>query len=92
VMRRSIAQQRWLLTMGEMAVGRVTKQWTVRTGNGIRYEFTTRGGETISGMTTDSSRRLLVGMNVPIFYEPQNPKNQVAISAAFYEVVPPGEK
>ena len=87
VTRRSLAQQRWLLTMGEVASGRVTKQWTARNGNGIRYEFTGPAGEIISGMTTDSARGLLVGMNVPIFYDPQDPKKQVALCAAFYEVV-----
>ena len=92
VMRRSLAQQRWLLTMGELSMGRVTKQWTARNGNGIRYEFTTPAGGAFSGMTTDSARQLLVGMSVPIFYDPQGPKKQVALCAAFYEVVLPGRK
>jgi hypothetical protein len=91
-MRRSLAQQRWLLTMGEVAMGRVTKQWTARNGNGIRYDFTTPSGEMISGISTDSARELLVGMSVPIFYDPQNPKKQVASCAAFFEVVLHGEK
>jgi hypothetical protein len=92
ITRRSLAQQRWLLTMGEVAAGRVTKQWTARNANGIRYEFTGQAGETISGTTTDSARELLVGMSVPIFYDPRNPKKQVAPCAAFYEVVMAGER
>jgi hypothetical protein len=92
VMRRSLAQQRRLLAMGELAMARVTKQWTARNGNGVRYEFTTPTGETLSGMTTDNSRQLLVGMSLPIFYDPQQPKKQVAPCAAFYEVVLPGQK
>jgi hypothetical protein len=90
--RRSLAQQRRLLAMGELAMARVTKQWTARNGNGIRYEFTTQTGEILSGMTTDNSRQLLVGMSLPVFYDPQQPKKQVAPCAAFYEVVLPGQK
>jgi hypothetical protein len=30
-------------------------------------------------------------MNVPIFYDPQNPKKQLALCASFYEVVLPGK-
>ena len=92
VMRRSLVQQRWLLAMGELAMGRVTKQWIARNGNGIRYEFTTPAGETLSRMTIDNARQLLAGMSVPIFYDPQQPKKQVALCASFYEVVLPGEE
>jgi hypothetical protein len=90
-MRRSLTQQRWLLTLGDLAMARVTKQWTARNGHGIRYEFTTPAGETFSRMTTDYARLLLVGMSVPIFYDSQRPKKQVGLCAAFYEVVLPGE-
>jgi hypothetical protein len=91
VMQRSLAQQRWLLAEGELAMARVTKQWAARNGHGIHYEFTAPTGETFSRMTTDSARRLLVGMTVPIFYDSEEPKKQVAACAAFYEVVMPGE-
>jgi hypothetical protein len=92
LMRRSLLQQRHLLTLGEIAMARVTKQWAARNGNGIRYEFTTPAGETFSRMSSDSARLLDVGMSVPIFYDRQEPKKQVALSAAFYEVVLPGER
>jgi hypothetical protein len=92
VMRRSLVQQRWLLAMGELAMGRVTKQWIARNGNGIRYEFTAPAGETLSRMTIDNARQLLAGMSVPIFYDPRQPKKQVALCASFYEVVLPGEE
>jgi hypothetical protein len=88
-MRRSLVQQKWLLSMGEVTMGRVTKQWNARNGNGIRYEFTTPTGETISRITTDASRQLLPGMSVPIFYDPRQPKKQVALCASFYEVQSP---
>ena len=91
-MRRTLARQRELLSMGEVAMARVTKQWTARNGNGIRYEFTDPAGGTISGMTTDSARELVVGMSMPVFYDRENPKRQVALCAAFYEVVTLPEK
>ena len=87
VMRRSLVQQRWLLAEGEIAMARVTKQWVARNGHGIRYEFTAPNGETFSRMTTDNAHQLTVGMNVPVFYDPDEPKKQVAVCAAFYEVV-----
>ncbi|MGD0906602.1 MAG: zinc ribbon domain-containing protein [Candidatus Acidiferrales bacterium] len=92
LMRRSLLEQRRLLTLGEMAMARVTKQWAARNGNGIRYEFTTPAGEAFARMSTDSARLLDVGMNVPIFYDRQEPKKQVALSAAFYEVALPEER
>ena len=91
VMRRSLVQQRWLLAEGEIAMALVTKQWAARNGHGIRYEFTTPEGEAFSRMTTDYARQLLAGMSVPIFYDPEEPKKQVALCAAFYELVLPGQ-
>ena len=91
VMQRALARERELLGEGEVVMGRVTKQWTARNGSGIRYEFTTASGETISRMTTDFARQLLEGMTVPVFYDPLEPKKQVALCAAFYEVVLPGQ-
>ena len=92
MMRRSLVQQRWLLEMGSLAVGCVTKQWIARSGFGIRYEFMTASGETISRATTDTSSQLLEGMSVPVFYDPLAPKKQVALCASFYEIVLPGKE
>ena len=66
-------------------MARVTKQWAARNGYGIHYEFTTPEGEAFSRMSTDNARQLLVGMTVPIFYDPEEiRKKQVALCAAFY--------
>jgi hypothetical protein len=92
VMQRALARERELLGEGEVVMGRVTKQWTARNGSGIRYEFTTASGETISRMTTDFARQLSEGMTVPVFYDLLEPKKQVALCAAFYEVVLPGQR
>jgi hypothetical protein len=91
-MRRSLLEQRRLLELGEIAMARVSKQWAARNGFGIRYEFTAPGGESFSRISTDGARLLTVGMSVPVFYDRQEPKRQVALSAAFFEVVLPGER
>jgi hypothetical protein len=92
VMLRTINQQKELLAEGEMAVARVTKRWIARNGPNIRYEFTTPLGEHFSRGAADASRQLAVGMNVPIFYDQQRPKRQLAMCASFYEVILPGQE
>jgi hypothetical protein len=91
VLMRTIQQQKVLLAEGEMATARVTKRWIARNGPNIRYEFTTPLGEHFSRSTADASRTLSVGMNVPVFYDSQRPKRQLALCASFYEVILPGE-
>jgi hypothetical protein len=89
--RRGLARERRLLAEGEVALGRVTRQWSSRNGNGIRYEFTTATGETISRSATDYSRQFYEGMSVPVFYEAQQPKRQIALCGSFYEIELPGD-
>ena len=90
-MRRSLARQRRLVAFGELAMARVTKQWIARNGNGIRYEFTTPGGENFSRMTTDYSRQLLDGDERAHFLRSAAAEKRVALCAAFYEVILPGQ-
>lgn len=91
IMLRTLGQQKLLLAEGEMTTARVTKKWAARNGPNIRYEFTTPLGEHFSRSASDGSRQLSVGMNVPLFYDSQRPKKQLALCASFYEVVTPGE-
>jgi hypothetical protein len=91
LMKRGLAHERRLLAEGELALGRVTRQWSSRNGNGIRYEFATQAGETISRSATDYSRQFYEGMSVPVFYETQQPKKQIALCGSFYEIELPGE-
>jgi hypothetical protein len=91
VMLNVIGRQKRLLAEGEMATALVTKRWMARNGPNIYYEFSTPLGEHFSRGASDGSRRLSVGMKVPIFYDPQSPKKQLALCASFYEVVLPGE-
>ena len=92
LMLRTIGRQKSLLAEGEMAMARVTKRWSARNGPNINYEFTTPLGEQFSRSAADGSGRLSVGMDVPIFYDPQKPKKQLALSASFYEVILPGKE
>jgi hypothetical protein len=87
-----IGRQKRLLADGEIAMAHVTKRWMARNGPNIFYEFTTPLGEHFSRGAADGSRQLSVGMNVPIFYDPQKPKRQLALCASFYEVVLPAEE
>lgn len=92
VMLNVIGRQKRLLAEGEIATARVTKQWMARNGPNIYYEFSTPLGEHFSRGAADGSRQLSVGMNLPVFYDPQKPKRQLALCASFYEVVLPGKE
>lgn len=92
LMLRQITRQKPLLTDGEIAMARVTKRRAARHGPTIRYEFRTPLGEQFSRGASDGSGRLSVGMSVPVFYDPRNPKRQLALCGSFYEVMLPGEE
>ncbi len=92
LMLRTITQQKALLTEGEIATARVTQRRLARHGPTIRYEFTTPLGEHFSREASDGPGQLSRGMNVPIFYDPQSPKKQLALCASFYEVVLRGKE
>jgi hypothetical protein len=92
VMLNVIGRQKRLLADGEIAMAHVTKRWMARNGPNIFYEFTTPLGEHFSRGAADGSRQLSVGMNLPIFYDPQKPKRQLALCASFFEVVLPGKE
>lgn len=92
VMLNMIGRQKALLAEGEIATAQVTKRWMARNGPNIRYEFSTPLGEHFTRGAADSSGQLAVGMNVPIFYDLQSPKKQLALCASFYEVVLPGKE
>ncbi|HLJ24598.1 MAG TPA: hypothetical protein VKT71_10870 [Candidatus Acidoferrales bacterium] len=87
-----VARQKQLMAEGEVAVARVTRQWQTHRGPAIRYEFTTLRGEQLLGGASDGSRTLTVGMSVPVFYDAQKPKRQLALCASFFEVNVPGRE
>ena len=87
-----VARQKQLMAEGEVAIARVTRQWQTHRGPAIRYEFTTLRGEQLLGGAGDGSRQLAVGMSVPVFYDAQKPKRQLALCASFFEVNVPGRE
>jgi len=84
---RSMARERELLENGELTLGRVTKRWDTRDGATIYYEFQDASGQTHKHSGMDYSRRIEIGMGVPVFYDRDNPKRQIAACAALHEVV-----
>lgn len=87
-----VARQKQLMAEGEVAIARVTRRWQTHRGPAIRYEFMTLRGEHLQGGAGDGSRQLAVGMNVPVFYDAQKPKRQLALCASFFEVNEPGRE
>jgi Protein of unknown function (DUF3592) len=83
---RIYVRHRQLVSNGEVVLGRITKNYGgARNGQYLRYEFNAQSGETLSKIRT-SWKLLDVGMRIPVFYDPYNPKKQVALFAAYYEV------
>ena len=77
-----------LISEGEIAIGRITR---VDSGRliWVHYEFDTPSGERVTRMGTTFRIDLCPGVRVPIFYDRENPKKQVALCASFFEVVSP---
>ncbi|HET6145595.1 MAG TPA: hypothetical protein VFE02_18980 [Candidatus Acidoferrales bacterium] len=92
VVANVVGKQKQLLADGEISMARVTDRVLARNGPNIRYEFITPLGEHFSGSAQDGTRKLSVGMNVPVFYDALNPRHQLALCASFYEVELPGMK
>lgn len=76
-----------LLQNGEIAVGRVTKQWLNKNNSSIAYEFTDFRGDTHRGVGSDYTKKLYSGMPVTIFYDAHNPQRQIAYCSTFHEIV-----
>ena len=88
----AVLRQKPLLTDGEVAAARVTKRWAARHGPRIQYEFTTPLGQRFSRSASDGPGQLSAGMSVPVFYDAQRPKRQLALCASLYEIVMPGKE
>ena len=91
-------RQRRLITGGELAMARITRQTTRSAGsarNGgrssrqyIYYEFQDYFGRKVSRREMDFTRSLYEGMEVPVFYDPQNTENSLPICASYYRIQP----
>jgi hypothetical protein len=76
-----------LLEKGEITLAKVTRQWTDEHGSQINYEFKDFQGGDHRQMAHDYTTKLYAGMSVPVFYDRDNPKRQVAYCATLHEVV-----
>jgi hypothetical protein len=77
-----------LLENGEVVLARVTRQWSGSKGaSSIECEFTDYQGQFHKLIAADNSKKLYTGMSVPVFYDRDNPKRNVAACASLHEVV-----
>lgn len=87
--RRGMVRHKNPMENGAVAMARVTGQRTLKSNSIITYEFEDAEGKTIAGSGNDLTRSLYEGMSVPVFYDAQNSKRQVAACASFFEIVNP---
>jgi hypothetical protein len=77
-----------LLENGEIALAKVTRQWTGnKNGSSIECEFKDFSGQVHKLIAPDNTRNLFQSMSVPVFYDRDNPTRQVAYCATLHEVV-----
>jgi hypothetical protein len=78
---------RRLVIHGEIAIGKVTEVRLRRRGPVITCEFLDRSGRLITTTSPDSTRSFSPGMDVPVFFSPENPQtDQIALCGSVYEV------
>ncbi len=77
-----------LLENGDVALAKVTRQWTGNKNvSSIECEFKDFSGQVHKVVSADNTRKLYQGMSVPVFYDRENPKRQIAYCATLHEVV-----
>jgi hypothetical protein len=81
---RPCVEHRRLVSTGDLAIGHLTEA-DHRTG-WVRYAFVTPSGEPLIKLSQSYRGDLSPGIKVPIFYDPQNPKLEICLATAFYEV------
>jgi hypothetical protein len=89
---RGWARDRRLLATGEVTMAHVTRQWSMRNSSSIAYQFQDTEGRKVEAQGPDYTRTLYEGMSVPVFFNANNPKVQVALCTSFFEVVLPGTR
>ncbi len=85
---RVVDRERDLLVNGEVTAARITEKFGSRNASAIKYEFEDFAGHKQVKIGTDYTQRLEVGMNVPVFYDRENPNRQVPACGTFHEVIP----
>lgn len=88
--RRGILRDKALMESGVLAIGRITTQKNVKNASLITFEFRDESGRTLTGSGNDLSRSYYPEINVPVFYDAENPKRNLATCASFFEIAAPG--
>ena len=93
---RGLLKQRWLIRNGEVAIatvistsnspGRTNRNDDIRT---VEYEFRDGTNATLSGSSVDPTFSLREGSAMLVFYDADDPTNQIAECVAYYEVTAP---
>jgi hypothetical protein len=89
---RDARRDRRLLAEGDLAIGIITRQELSggkHRRSTIRYEFKDTAGRLVQGEGTDQSRELYEDMTLPVFYNPANPRENVALATASCELEGP---
>lgn len=84
---RSQVRECDLLENGEIAIGHVTRQWFDEGNSSVEYEFKDFLGQSHKGLGHDYTKNLYKDMPVPVFYDMNNPKRQIAYCSTLHEVV-----
>jgi hypothetical protein len=85
---RSQVRECDLLENGEIAMGKILRQWNEdNKGSSIEYEFSDYQGQTHRGLGSDRTEKLYESMTVPVFYDRDNPKRQIAYCTTLHEIV-----
>jgi hypothetical protein len=85
---RSQGKECDLLENGEVVLGKVTRQWSSgRNNSSVEYTFKDFEGHEHKAVGYDYTMKLFEGMTVPVFYDRDNPKRQIASCSTFHEVV-----
>jgi hypothetical protein len=86
---RDARRDRRLLAEGDLAIGIVTHQELSggrHRRSKIIYEFKDTAGRQVQGEGTDESREFYEDMTLPVFYNPANPRENVALATASCEL------
>jgi len=87
-MWRSQVRECDLLENGEVAMGKIVRRWNDDKNNAsVEYEFSDYQGQTRKGLGFDYTEKLYEGMSVPVFYDRDNPKRQIAYCSTMHEIV-----
>ena len=84
-MAAKLGDRTGLIRNGEVALGRVL----TREGPKIACEFSDAKGRVVQGKGKNLGQNVQEGMFIPVFYDPQDPADHVALCGSWYEIALP---